>query len=180
MGLTPVAAGQRVTAALLNGLPVTLSQLATGSVASSVAETVIGTVTIPANDPTVGQGYMLRVFGSADDVLTPTLHLRLRLTSAAGTLISDFGTQTCRTATNMQFIVDCPLYFTAAGAAGAFYNFGEMREEFVTAAAVEHDSGSIGVAADTTAPVVIVITAVWGTSSASNICRTLAGALTRI
>src|ERR1035437_9722097 len=96
MGAVQVTAGQRITAAVLNNLPVTVSPLATGSVASSAAETVVGSFTIPAGDPVATFGYRLGCMGTAGDTGTPTLTIRARRTGAGGTLLAGYGALPCR------------------------------------------------------------------------------------
>ncbi len=183
MGAAAVLAGQRITASLLNSLPVSVP-MATGSIASSVAEAVIGTFTFPANDPAAaaGSGYRFHVFGTADDTGTPTLTLRVRAGGLAGTIITaGLGPTACQaTVTNMKWAMDIWGYYSAAGAGGTLDFNGNVNEQVFQATWTAHPVLGLNIAMDTTATVTFVVTAQWGTSSASNICRTLTGAAYRI
>lgn len=183
MGITAVSAGQRITASLLNGLPVSIP-LATGSVASSAAETVIGTFPIPASDPAAaaGSGFRFAVSGSADDTATPTLTLRMRFNSVAGTQIfSSIAALTCRaTVANMMWFFDGWIIFSTGGAAASTATQGELTENIVSTVPASHANAHGPDTVDTTVAWSLVVTAAWSAASASNICRTLAGGLNRM
>jgi hypothetical protein len=144
--------------------------LVTGSVASSNAETVIGTFTVPANDSAAvaGSGYQFRING------------------LGGTQIGNQpGALTCRTtATGMQYAIDGWLYFITAGASAQLSGHSVLDESVSSATPVVHGNGTFGASNpgtfDSTAAWTLVLTATWGTSSASNIARTLTGGLYRI
>lgn len=184
MGLPPVLAGQRITANLLNGLPVTVAQLATSSFNNSGVEQVIGSFTAPAGDVTaVGQGYQMRIFGSCDSAAgTALLTWKLRLNSLTGTLVSTAIAVTPRTTTNAPFTVDAWLYFTAVGASGTVDVQGYLNEGVTSGATVLHpilSAPNIGTI-DTTSAATYVLTALWGTAATGNAVRTLAGGMNRI
>ncbi len=183
MGVTAVAAGQKITAALLNSLPVSIP-LVTGSVASSAAETVIGTFTIPANDPAAvaGSGFRFAVYGTADDTATPTLTLRLRFNTTGGTQIfSSIAALTCRaTVTNMPWFYDGWIDFSSGGAGASCATQGQLNETLVSTTPANHANAHGPDTVDVTVQWSLVVTAQWSASSASNICRTLSGSLIRM
>src|SRR5215472_14124815 len=104
-----ILAGQDITAALLNSLPQPLDTLTTGSIANSVAETVIGTFPagIPANDAATNNGYNFVVTGTADVTGTPTLRIRLRVGSAGGPRIYDSGSLTTGAGSAQPWWINC-------------------------------------------------------------------------
>src|SRR5215469_8427771 len=118
MGINPVAAGQKLTATMINQLPVVISYLSTGSVSNSNAETVVGTFTIPANDPTFPGGYEWISHATCTMTASPTLTVRLRLGGVAGTLLSS-GTGTFSVTPGI-FQFQGWLLMEATGAGGSF------------------------------------------------------------
>jgi len=181
MGESPVLAGQSVTDQMLNGLPVTLSTLVTGSVSNSATETVIGSFTIPADDAVAGSGYEFRVFGSADMLASATTRFRLRLASATGTLLMQGAALSCPgAATGRPWGLRGTLYANAAGSSGLIDGWSWWAEELQSTTPSEQASSCLAVAVDWTAAVTLVVTADWGAASASNVARTLDGGLNRI
>lgn len=173
-----ILAGQRLTSQLLS---TTVSTLATGSVSNSTAETVIGTLTIPAGNPSVGTGYRFTVFGSVDDAGTPALSVSVRLGGVAGTLIWNSGSLTCASGiTGQWWFLDCVTYFTATGSGGTLQFGGTLAESYTTTSGASHVSGLTGVTVNTTAAMTLSITGKWGTLSPSNTVRTLGGSLLRL
>jgi hypothetical protein len=85
MGVAQFTAGQPLTALEVNQLPVIVSYLSVGSVTNTAAETVIGTFTIPAGDPTFPGGYFWKVHGTALEAGSPTCAIRMRFGSLVGT-----------------------------------------------------------------------------------------------
>ncbi len=189
MGQTPVLAGQRTTASLLNSLPTAVAPLVTGSVSNSAAEAVIGTFTIPAGDiAAVGNGYSFRVVCTADSNGTgpPTVIVKMRLGTAgttADTILYTYATITERTgaSTNLVCTLDGWFYFTAVGASGTAYGQG-MQSQNITSGtdAPPNWALSVGITADTTSSLKLTTTAIWNTASTANIFRTLTGGLYRI
>ena len=190
MGLAPVQAGQRITAAVANSLPVTLSPLTLGSVSSSAAETIIGSFTIPANNAVAGNGYAFHILGNANDTGTPTLTFNLRINSVSGSIIGlTMGPWTCRTSQgDMIWALDGSLYVIAGGAACHLQGHTIWDE---TVQGAPPGGGLPGTPTlhgnptydnqpatfDSTQPWSIVITAKWSISNAFNLCQTLAGSL---
>jgi hypothetical protein len=179
MGLTPVMAGQRLTAALVNNLPVSPATFVTGSSANTTAETVIGSVTVPADDAQYPFGYILRVMCTVDVTGTPTWAPKIHINGIGSTLLASPGPYTCRTATNMQCYIDCPIWVTADGPSGTTSNMAVFTDNVASATVGFKASGASVAALDTTSPWTLVVTGTFGTANAANICRTLAGSLSR-
>jgi hypothetical protein len=177
----PVYAGQRLTAAVLNGLPGDLVAFTTGNVTNSALETAIGTFSaaIGANDAVVGGGYQFLVFGTTDTIATPTIRFRLYCGPVvSGNLIGDFGTQTTSAgATNKPWWLKVWMIVTATGSAGTFEAGGIADSSNVSGGPFA--SSRTAVAINTTIANDVILTAQWGTASASNTARTLAGAAQR-
>lgn len=181
LGATPSAIGPVGAVSTSPLAPAALSPLTTGAIANSVAETVIGTFTIPANDPIAGSGYRFRVYGGASDVLTPTLTFRFRLTNATGTVFMTGLALTCITSASMRYSVDGWLYFNAVGAAGKLRASGILSESIAATAPALHSLlGGDTTGVDTTSPVVLCVTAQWSAASPSNNCVTFNGSMERI
>jgi hypothetical protein len=181
MGISPVLAGQAITAGMLNGLPVTLSTLVNGSIANSAVETTIGTFTVPANDAVAGSGYEFRVLGSADvkAATTPTMRFRLRLTNASGTLLMQGAALTATAGNGRAWGMRGYIYANAAGSSGLMDGWTWWAEALQSATPSEGASSVTQQAVDWTSPVVLCVTAAWGTADVANIARTLDGGLNR-
>jgi len=186
MGLAPIQAGQRITAAVANSLPVTLSPLTLGSVSSSAAETVIGSFTIPASNAVAGNGYAFHILGNANDTGTPALTFNLRINSVAGSVIGlTMGPWTCRPSQgDMIWALDGSMYVTAGGSACQLQGHTIWDETIQTingnGTPTLHGNPTYGnhpAPFDSTQPWSIVITATWDTANAANLCQTLAGSL---
>lgn len=183
MGVSPVSAGQRITAAMINGLPVTWSQLTTGSGGtSSTGEVVIGTFqsAMPANDPAVGFGYMWRVVGTTNETGTPNITLRTRIDTAGGTAIVSHTAMTANQGNSRLFSLEGWMFFTAIGAGGAA-TADERVHEIITTTGNGTFASTFGTPSiDTTSAHSIVITAQFSASNAGNLASTLAGTLYKI
>lgn len=183
MGVSQVVAGQKITAALLNGLPAQVAALSTGSVSNTLAETVIGSFSIPAGQVSAtGNGLAFRIFGTADTTATPALQLKMHFGTAGSTsdlLIFTGLSITARTGTSMAWVLDGWFYFTTVGASGVICGVALQSQQVSTAT----DSPPNWAFANTLSPVdttvaeSLTVSATWGTASTSNICRTLAGAV---
>jgi len=183
MGESPILAGQRITAGVLNGLPVTLSTLVTGSVDNSATETIIGTWTIPANDAVAGSGYQFRVIGTADITsVTNTVRLRLRLGSVAGALLMQGSALTVPAGafTNRWWNMHGYIYTPAAGSSGSLDGSSWWAEALQSSTPDEAISGCTAQSVDTTAAILLCVTADWGNAVSGDIVRTLDGGLNRI
>ena len=182
MGLAPIQAGQRITAAVANALPVTLSQLTIGSVASSTTETIIGTFTIPANAAVTGSGYNFHIIGRADSTGTPTLTLHLRINGVAGTQVgTQQGPWTTRSSgINMIWAIDGTVYALPGGVATNLVGHTVWDEAVANVTPTMHGNPTwTGNPAtfDSTVPWTLSVTALWSVANSANIAQTLAGTL---
>lgn len=182
MGESPVLAGQSVTDQMLNGLPVTLSTLTTGSINNSGTETTIGTFTIPASDAVAGSGYEFRVLGTADcTAVSNSIRFRMRLASAGGTLLMQGAALTIPAGafTNRPWGVRGYIYANVAGSSGLMDGWSWWAETLQSATPSEQASAVTQQAVDWTSPVVLCFTADWTTGTTGDIARTLDGGLNR-
>jgi len=148
------------------------------TVAGTAAETVIGTLTIPANDMAVGAIYRIRIRGTAGvlTATTPTMTFRSRISGVAGTAIASSGTLTSSSGvTNKNFEVDLLVSCITIGAAGTIRGVQMVTQTLTIAGAAPSaatqtimDGGSAAITVDTTASRDLVITAQWGTANAAN------------
>jgi hypothetical protein len=161
---------------LVNGTTTYRNRLAASTtVANTLTETTIATMTIPAADAVVGAVYRIKAWGIASVTGTPTLTLRSRLGGVAGTAL---GSSTGRTAssgvTNRAWQVTADLTCLTTGAAGTWFASQVTIESITLAAGPPFVApgmildGTSAVTVDTTVAQDFVITATWGTASASN------------
>lgn len=180
MGISQFAAGQRVRAQDLNQLPVVVSYLATGTVSGTASETVIGTFTIPAGDPTAPGGYWWKVHGVATSVSTPNITIRIRLNSVTGTILLGAGPSSFGV-TPAIWQYDGWLGFEAIGSSGTFGFYCIVADNFttpsVTATATAQQEA---VAINTTVANTLVCTAQFSVSNASNTATSKFGAMYRL
>jgi len=174
-----ITAGSRAVASQGSALATLVSALTTGSIASSTTETVIGTANIPANSVSLGDVLKLKVLGSVDATGTPTLTLKLRFNSASGGTLLTMYSATARAATSSPYYIDLDLMVTATGASANLEAAGFLSDRVTSStAAITGQVNNINAGTfDSTASTNLVVTATWGTSSASNVARTLQGAL---
>lgn len=182
--MSQAAAGTDITAALLNSLPFPLDTLAIGSVTNSTSETTIGTfaVGIPANDASFNSGYRFKITGSWDSTATPTIQLRLYLGSLmTGTRrIFDSGSMTGSGAgTSKAFWLDAFLICTLGGGSGTM-DCGGLMTIVNTSTGQPVSSAFTGQTFNTTFTQQLILTAQFGTASASNTARTLSGVMGRL
>jgi len=178
---SPILAGQTVTAAELNNIPVALDVLTFSSVTNTVTETVIGTfpLGIPAGDAVANSGYQFSLTFSHDCSGTPTVQYRLYMASIAAaniifdsTVLNMSGTHTFQACGMMAFMV-C----TNAGVAGTFDSYGFCN--FNNTSQGDADFSETGHTINTTVANQIILTCKWGTASASNTARTTGGVMRR-
>ena len=143
------------------------------TVANTTTETVIATLTIPANDMVVGATYRVTAWGVASVTGTPTLVFKNRIGGVAG---NSNGTITITASSGVSnkvwratFLAVC----LTTGASGTWHGNLEVAEGVSVAGAnpttcVVRMDGNSTVSVDTTASQDMVITADWGTASASN------------
>jgi len=142
------------------------------TIANSTTETVVATLTIPANDATAGAVYHIRSIMRASTTATPTYTLRMYLGGTGGTLLNTMGpTITASSVVNRSVIAELDLICLTAGSSGtctsAFWQDQSM-----------NTTGSIGATQiilptatstfNTTISNDVVITWQWGTANASN------------
>jgi hypothetical protein len=177
-----ISAGQTVTADAIDAMSRFVSTVACDSVTDSSAETVIATVTIPATDAglALNGGYELIVFGAASWTGTPTLTFFVRLGSVTGSLLAEIGAGTLTSGGSaVWWMADVRLMISAAGASGTVDCVAQLAAG-LTGNGVVTPSGNRGVAVDTAAAVVLVLTAKWGTAATANTCIADVGNLDRI
>jgi hypothetical protein len=159
---------------LVNGATTLRNQLAaTVTVANTVTETVIGTLTIPANDTVVGAVYRVVVYGTASVTGTPTFTIRGRLGGVAGTLAATIGAVTASSGvTNQTWSVEFDIVCLTTGGSGTWMPRMVVVQN-VTAAAAQTGTvllpvSGASVTRDTTASSDMVVTWAWSAASASN------------
>jgi hypothetical protein len=183
MAEAQLPAGGKVSAAYLNGLPAAVAPLATGSVSNTTAETVIGSFSIPGSTITAtGNGLAFRIFGTADATGTPNLTLKMHFGTAGSTadlLIFTGLTIAARAGTNFGWVLDGWFYFTTVGASGVIDGVAYQSQQVSTATdSPPNWAFATGLSTiDTTVAESLTVSATWGTASASNVCRTLVGAV---
>lgn len=178
-----ITCGQKLDVAVMDDLSTLVDALTVGSVSNSTTQTVIGTVTIPANDADLGDIYRLRVYGSVDSTSTPTLTLRLRFTdTAGGILVTFYNAGSPRASTDEPWYLDVDAMVTAVGASANLQIAGGFRDR-VTSSTAANTALLNNVAAggfDSTVNQDLVVTAQWNTASSSDVARTLEGGLFRM
>jgi len=180
MGITQVAAGSRATAATFNSLPVIVSYLSTGSGGtSSTSEVSIGSFTIPANDPTFPGGYQWQIHTVCAAAASPTLTIRLRLNTLAGTIlaVNDPSNTVSLSAGIIQhngWIIN-----EALGSSGSFGSYCSTYAFLQAATTTTHVNQTEATGINTTISNTILVTAQFGTSNAGNSATTKGGALYR-
>jgi hypothetical protein len=178
----PIYAGQRITPATLEAAG-DLAGLTTGSVTNTVTETTIGTFSsgYQGGDGSVNTVYDFFLTGTFDTTSTPTLRLRLYVASAAsGNRIWDSSaTATGGTNTGQPFWIIAKLVITATGSTGTFDSGGISQGANWNSANLIASNFS-GNAIDTTSTHDIILTALWGTASSSNTCRTTGGQMSKM
>jgi hypothetical protein len=179
---TQILAGSQVSADELNALGNRVATMTMASAANTTAETVIGSVTVPANDPglELNGGYEVHLFGVASCTATPSLDLRVRLGSVTGTVVANSNTMTLSSdASDARIYVSFKLMITAAGSSGTLDCMGEFLTN-VTGSYVAIYSGTPAQPIDTEDPFTLVITAQWSAASVSNVCTGDVGSIDRI
>lgn len=144
------------------------------TVASSSAEAVIASLTIPAGDAVAGAVYRIRAWGVASVTATPTFIFRSRIGGVTGPEIADSGFRTASSGiSNHTWRVELDLACLSPGSSGSFFGQQTVAEAISVAAgppfapAVLQD-GTGTVTTDSTVAKVLCVTVQWGTASASN------------
>lgn len=142
------------------------------ALANSTTETAIATLTVPANDASVGAVYRIKAFGTCSVTGTPTLTFRARMGGVAGNGTSLSAITVRSGATDGQWEVEAHMFCTAVGVSGAFHATAKAQHNLITGATTWTPLGpnvtTTAVTANTTGSLDFVVTAQWGTASASN------------
>jgi hypothetical protein len=136
------------------------------TVANTVTETILDTVTLPSNTLRGGAALVLAYGGDTDNIATSgTLTFRVYV---GGQLIGSFLVNSQATAkTGKAWTVNERVAFYGAGATAAVRGWGEERNEMVGG----QTSDFRRVTVDTTAAVEVKLTAQWGTADPGNVVR---------
>ena len=181
MGITQLAAGQKLTAATINQLPVVVSYLSTGSGGtSSTSEVQIGSFTIPAGDPTFPGGYQWVIHTVCTAAASPTLTVRLRLNSLAGTILGINDASNTQSFSPGIVQHNGWIQLEAIGSSGFFGCYNSTYALLQSATTTTHVNQTDGTAINTTVSNTILVTAQFGASNAGNSATTKSGALYRL
>lgn len=173
-GNTTVGGNATITGDLKLGSNIFRNQFAISTaVANTTTETVIGSLTIPANDAVVGAIYRITVFGTASVTGTPQFTIRGRLGGATGTLAATLGPTTAGSGvTNQTWSVDFDLICLTTGASATWMPRFILAQNVSTASA---QTGSVllptsgaPLTQDSTVSNAMVVTWTWSAASASN------------
>lgn len=150
-----------------------LAVAAGATVANTVTETAVGTMTIPAADAVPGAIYRARMIANVSFLASATLTWRARIGGLAGVVIGMNGPTTLSATpqTLKEVAVEVDLVCVSAGASGTWFSmFQEVRNTLGTGSVgdVQLNSTDGTIVRDTTIANDFVITAQWGAASASN------------
>lgn len=165
-----------------NGVKQTLSGViytttASTTVANTVTETTlvgsgVGTDTLPTNFLVAGKTVRVSAWGVYSTTGTPTLRYRVRMGGIAGTVVLDTAAQTTASGvTNRGWRVDGLITCRTTGAGGTVFGQGSSTVSsaaFAAASGTWDMENTATTAIDTTAAQQVVLSAEWGTASASN------------
>lgn len=149
----------------------------TTTVANTTTETVIATLSIPANDMVSGAVYKLTAFGTASTAGTgPTLRFNGRIGGVGGTQFATTNTFTC-IASQVNRVWKVEIYYTCSATGVSGTGFGNLHvlesqsvagtTNPVTGVNTRMDGGATHTV-DTTISRDLVLSIAWGTASASN------------
>lgn len=159
------------TTTLLQDLPYGVPQVqsSTTTVANTATETVLQTYTVPANEPIAGSVYHVTGYGTYSTTGTPTLQFTVRWGGVAGTITAQVPAITTPSGvTNALFWYDGMLTFQSATTVFAAFNL-EFGTSTTTDQATSYiASTSTATTVTTSSASALVVTAKWGTASASN------------
>lgn len=143
----------------------------TSALNTTASETVLYSATIPANSLKVGDE--ITVYGVIYNIsvnATPTLRGRIRFggTTLTGTAVSDTGT--ISVIADNWLILRATIQIQAIGASGSFVGSGQSHS-IATATNAGQSIATTATTIDTTAALLVELTALWSASHASNSCR---------
>lgn len=158
---------------LVAGATIYRNQLsAVTTVANTVTETTVATMTIPASDAVVGAVYRIRAWGIASVTGTPTLTFRARI---GATALGSSGARTASTGiTNHAWTAEAVLVCISTGAGGTgFGNLATSETVSVAGAAgpltpADIADGTATAAWATNTALAFTISLQWGTAAAAN------------
>lgn len=158
---------------LVNGTTVYRDKLSTTTtVANTSTETVIGSMTLPANDMKVGAIYRIQLDTDISFLASATMTWRVRYGGVAGTLLATMGPTTADGTgqTNKESVLVADVICTAIGASGSVKTSMYETRNWTQAGQVGDVqlSNDIGTTINTTTSNALVVTADWGAASASN------------
>lgn len=151
------------------------------TVASTNAETVLQTVTIPANDPIAGAVYHSVAWGQYSDTLTPTLTFSTRWGGVGGTLLAQVPAITLGSGvTNVPFKFEVWMNFLTKTTVQAVIELDLGTSASTDAASPFIATPTAATTVTTTAANAWVSTVTWSAASASNTISMLAGFTERL
>lgn len=151
------------------------------TVASTSAEAVLQTMSLPAADPVAGTVYQMVGWGTYSDTGTPTLAWGSRWGGVAGTSLSTIAATTLGSGvTTVAFKIDCVLNFLSATTAQVHMalDLGTSTSTNATTRLTSSPSAAVTVAASTAKTWVTTVT--FSASSASNTISLLGGYSVRL
>lgn len=141
-------------------------------------ETVVASITLPANEPIVGATYRIRVWGVASTTGTPQYQFRNRVnwvnSGSPGTQAATTGALTTASGiANRPWMIDAHLVCLTAGATGSFFTQLNYHGCLTTGAPpttpeIRFDGAAAASSIDTTTATTWALTVSCNTSSASN------------
>lgn len=165
------ATGKAADAGHIHPTGASLAKTSTTTVTNTTTETVLHTLTIPANDAIVGGAYILRTFGQATWPITtvPTITLRLRIGGLAGTAVATVVITCPSTAGSAKgWTADADITLTAIGASANWRGSLSTNNAIATAVQDKADASGAGVTLTSTSSQDLVITAQWSAAASGN------------
>src|SRR6266568_2216168 len=143
------------------------------TVANSIAETAVATLTIPANDMVTNALYRISAWGLASVTGTPTLAYRTRIGGVAGTAMAGKTVTASANVTSHDWRVDSYLACISTGAFGSVRGFMHLDDALSVAGGapftpVSAVDGTVSVTVDTTVSQDFIVSLQWSAASAAN------------
>jgi hypothetical protein len=142
------------------------------TISNSITETVVATLTIPANDATAGAVYHMRTLLRGSVTGTPSYTLRLYLGGIAGTLLSTMGpTVTSSNVANKGVIAEADFVCLTTGGSGTCTNAFWQNQTLTVVGSIGANQIIFPTATSTFNTTIsndLVITWQWSAASASN------------
>lgn len=147
---------------------------ASTTVQNTASETVIASLTIPANDAVVGATWQITAWGVASVTATPTITLRSRIGGLSGVQLASSGARTASSGiTGHTWRTETYLVCLSTGSSGTWFGQQVATEAISVAGSAPFvpaviQDGTVSATADTTISETLVVTAAWSAASASN------------